>query len=171
MYLSNAKRYGFSKGALNYFACNLPTKTVESLNGNNIDGLMQNRRNSIANALELRLFCIMPSIWWKQTWWSISLQLKTKYMNCRIMKPWFIDLLTSIVHGQEKETYAQEFLWHRHGNQQSIMSIIQFIMQYRCRVDILWYVRDCTVSHIHITMKSIMNSPNCLRYITDLSLL
>ena len=28
----------------------------------NIDGLMQKRRNSIANALELRPFCIKPSI-------------------------------------------------------------------------------------------------------------
>ena len=28
-----------------------------------IDGLMQKRRNSIANALELRLFCIKPSVW------------------------------------------------------------------------------------------------------------
>ena len=30
----------------------------------NIDGLMQKRRNSIANALELRLICIKPSIWY-----------------------------------------------------------------------------------------------------------
>ena len=29
---------------------------------NNIDGLMQKRRNSIADALELRRFCIKPSI-------------------------------------------------------------------------------------------------------------
>ena len=29
-----------------------------------IDGLMQERRNSIANALELRLSCIDPSIWY-----------------------------------------------------------------------------------------------------------
>ena len=27
-----------------------------------IDGLMKKRRNSIANALELRIFCIKPSI-------------------------------------------------------------------------------------------------------------
>ena len=27
-----------------------------------IDGLVQERRNSIANAMELRLFCINPSI-------------------------------------------------------------------------------------------------------------
>ena len=31
------------------------------------DGLMQKRRNSIANALELRLFCIKPSIWWHRS--------------------------------------------------------------------------------------------------------
>ena len=30
-----------------------------------IDGLMQERRNSIAKALELRLSCINPSIWWQ----------------------------------------------------------------------------------------------------------
>ena len=28
-----------------------------------IDGLVQDRRNSIANALELRLSCTNPSIW------------------------------------------------------------------------------------------------------------
>ena len=28
-----------------------------------IDGLVQERRNSIANALKLRLSCINPSIW------------------------------------------------------------------------------------------------------------
>ena len=28
-----------------------------------INGLMQRRRNSVANALELHLFCIKPSIW------------------------------------------------------------------------------------------------------------
>ena len=28
-----------------------------------LDGLVQERRNSIANALELRLFCTKPSIW------------------------------------------------------------------------------------------------------------
>ena len=27
------------------------------------DGLMQKRRNTIANTQELRLFCIKPSIW------------------------------------------------------------------------------------------------------------
>ena len=31
----------------------------------NIDELMQERRNSIANALELRLSCTNPLIWWK----------------------------------------------------------------------------------------------------------
>ena len=30
---------------------------------NHIDRLMQKRRNSIANTLELRLSCIKPSIW------------------------------------------------------------------------------------------------------------
>ena len=29
----------------------------------NVDGLMQERRNSIANALELRLSCSNPSMW------------------------------------------------------------------------------------------------------------
>ena len=29
-----------------------------------IDGLVQERRNSIANALQLRLFCTTPSIWY-----------------------------------------------------------------------------------------------------------
>ena len=29
-----------------------------------INGLMQERHNSIANALKLRLFCIIPSIFW-----------------------------------------------------------------------------------------------------------
>ena len=29
-----------------------------------INGLMQKRRNSIANALELHLLCIKPSIWY-----------------------------------------------------------------------------------------------------------
>ena len=28
-----------------------------------IDGLMEEERNSIANAMELRLLCINPSIW------------------------------------------------------------------------------------------------------------
>ena len=38
----------------------------------NIDGLMQERRNSIANALELRPSCTNPSLWCKaneQSWW------------------------------------------------------------------------------------------------------
>ena len=34
------------------------------LNENHIKGLMHKRRNSIANALELRLFCIKPSPWY-----------------------------------------------------------------------------------------------------------
>ena len=33
----------------------------------NIDGLVQERRNSIANALELRLSCTNPSIWYDNT--------------------------------------------------------------------------------------------------------
>ena len=34
-----------------------------------IDGLMQERRNSIANALELHLPCINPSRWWTDNGW------------------------------------------------------------------------------------------------------
>ena len=33
-----------------------------SRQGHPMDGLMQKRRNSIANTLELRLFCIKPSL-------------------------------------------------------------------------------------------------------------
>ena len=33
-----------------------------------IDGLVQKRRNSIANALELCLTCTNPSIWWYRSW-------------------------------------------------------------------------------------------------------
>ena len=36
---------------------------LNSMAINHIDGLMQERRNSIANALELRLSCTKPSIW------------------------------------------------------------------------------------------------------------
>ena len=39
-----------------------------------IDGLVQERRNSIANALELRLSCTKPSKWWS----LIQVQLQAK---------------------------------------------------------------------------------------------
>ena len=38
-------------------------KTFSHIMVDPIDGLMQERRNSIANALELRLFCIKPSLY------------------------------------------------------------------------------------------------------------
>ena len=37
--------------------------TLDGIFGSHIDGLMQERRNSIANALGLRLSCTNPSIW------------------------------------------------------------------------------------------------------------
>ena len=42
----------------------------------NIDGLVQERRNSIANALGLRLFCTKPSIW-------------VRSRNCGCLVTWF----------------------------------------------------------------------------------
>ena len=54
-----------------------------------IDGLMQKRHNSIANALELRLFCIKPWIycsshacWWSDNGWSQGI---SKYGTSIIM--------------------------------------------------------------------------------------
>ena len=35
-----------------------------------IDGLVQDCRNSIANALELLQYCAKPSIWSTQFWWD-----------------------------------------------------------------------------------------------------
>ena len=43
------------------------TLTQRYCNGN-IDGLMHERRNSIANAMELRLYCINPSISLQSVW-------------------------------------------------------------------------------------------------------
>ena len=43
-------------------SCVETTKTF-TLQRYNIDGLVQDRRKSIANELELRLFCTIPSIW------------------------------------------------------------------------------------------------------------
>ena len=37
-----------------------------------VNGLMQERRNSTANALELRLSCISPSMWSMKTWGLIQ---------------------------------------------------------------------------------------------------
>ena len=37
-----------------------------------IDGLVQERRNSIANALELRLSCTNPSIWPHIIWTNVN---------------------------------------------------------------------------------------------------
>ena len=46
-----------------------------------IDGLVQKRRNSIANALELRISCTNPSIW--------NMQIKVMTMfGCRIQTGW-----------------------------------------------------------------------------------
>ena len=47
----------------NYTFVTIDTTTVGIRNWLNIDGLAQGRRNSIANALELRLPCTNPSIW------------------------------------------------------------------------------------------------------------
>ena len=47
-----------------------------------IDGLVQERRNSIANALELRLSGTNPSIWWFR-FWSKLVQVM---MACRLMQ-------------------------------------------------------------------------------------
>ena len=50
-----------------------------------IDGLVQERRNSIANAMELRLSCIDPSIWSKpkqcSVMWSIISKLITRVVR------------------------------------------------------------------------------------------
>ena len=45
-----------------------------------IDGLVQERRNSIANALELRLFCT-KAIDMKQTWHSSRMQKAWRYLS------------------------------------------------------------------------------------------
>ena len=43
-----------------------------------IEGLVQERRNSIANALELRLSWTKPSIWWTPTWFVNENKISTK---------------------------------------------------------------------------------------------
>ena len=45
----------------------------------NIDGLMQERRNFIANELELRLSCINPSIWCKR--YSLNKLKQTRWIK------------------------------------------------------------------------------------------
>ena len=57
----------------------------------NINGLMQKRHNSIANALKLRLFCIKLSIWCcKGLFFSASCPY-----NCLVLPPWMYRLLHS----------------------------------------------------------------------------
>ena len=61
------------------------TNRKHSLSPINFDsgGLMQERRNSIANALELRLYCTNPLIWnhLKSTIWNRKLALDFEYWN------------------------------------------------------------------------------------------
>ena len=51
------------------------------------DGLLQKRRNSMANALELRLSCAKPSIWYHRFWspfvqrMACCLMIQSRYLN------------------------------------------------------------------------------------------
>ena len=51
-------------------------------------GLVQERRNSIANALELCLSCTKPSIWW--TYFDVT-------MTCVLPVPWFNPYATTAI--------------------------------------------------------------------------
>ena len=66
---------------------------------NHVDGLVQERHNSIANALELHLSCTNPSMLFLKTKWSfmVSLMVGTKieqdlttprHTGDKIMMPW-----------------------------------------------------------------------------------
>ena len=57
---------------------------------NNIDGLVQERRSSIANALELHLSCTNPSIWYD---WLQCLQTRDAYYQTNF----FNSLIVSII--------------------------------------------------------------------------
>ena len=52
--------------------------------GEHIDGLVHERRNSIANALELRLYCTNPSIWDM----NIKITYPAKVCDNTIAQPW-----------------------------------------------------------------------------------
>ena len=47
-------------------------RVKKSINDIHIDGLMQKRRNSIADALELRLFCIRLTMCLLEQWYELS---------------------------------------------------------------------------------------------------
>ena len=54
--------------SLNSFEDRASVDEIYEWNKLQIDGLVQERRNSIANALELRIFCTNPSKWGAETW-------------------------------------------------------------------------------------------------------
>ena len=57
-----------------------------------IDGLVQERRNSIANALELRLSCTNPSRWchskWSKRSWYIFQHFRCSKLHCAAYSQW-----------------------------------------------------------------------------------
>ena len=84
-----ARLAGFDLTPQQYFShlstqCSLKKHNNTWHFGLHIDGLMQERRNFIANALELRLSCTYPSIWYEEhhnVKWYQMLQVKEKF--CR----------------------------------------------------------------------------------------
>ena len=55
-----------------------------------IDGLVQERRNSIANALELRLSCTNPLIWWHKSGSTLAQVMACCLMACCLKQCWLI---------------------------------------------------------------------------------
>ena len=78
-----------------HIPCGIAFRWMPEDAGDNIDGLMQERRNSIVNALELRLYCINPSICHhtlREWLGAFRRQAFTRYFTPYVRRLWSIQL-------------------------------------------------------------------------------
>ena len=92
-----------------------------------IDGLVQERRNSSALAMELRLSCINPSIFWLGFWHKSWVSVKQLCLNIRLLictKRW--DKLWSIAEFYDISASSSPIIWCKKTTKMDHVSISQY---------------------------------------------